>query len=88
MDYKKVIKSRTVRVKIMQALSFVPDKWMVSLQYRIKTGHKLNLKDPKRFTEKLQWYKLYYRDPIMKQCVDKYDVREYVKKMRIKWNFE
>lgn len=80
MDYKKVIKSRTVRVKIMQALSFVPDKWMVSLQYRIKTGHKLNLKDPKRFTEKLQWYKLYYRDPIMKQCVDKYDVREYVKK--------
>ncbi|NMA31053.1 MAG: carbonic anhydrase [Candidatus Methanofastidiosa archaeon] len=48
------------------------------LQYWIKTGRKLNLKDPKRFTEKLQWYKLYYRNPLMTQCVDKYEVRDYV----------
>lgn len=78
MDYKKIVKSRAVRIKIMQAMSFVPDKWMVSLQYRIKTGRKLNLKNPQRYTEKLQWYKVYYRDPIMKQCVDKYEVRKYV----------
>ena len=51
---------------------------MVSPQYKIKTGRKLNLKNPQRFTEKLQWYKVYYRDPIMKQCVDKYEVRKYV----------
>ena len=62
----------------MQAMSFIPDKWMVSLQYKIKTGRKLNLKNPQRFTEKLQWYKVYYPDPIMKQCVDKYEVRKYV----------
>lgn len=78
MDYKKIIKSRAVRIKIMHAMSFIPDKWMVSLQYKIKTGRKLNLKNPQRFTEKLQWYKVYYRDPIMKQCVDKYEVRKYV----------
>ena len=62
----------------MQMLSFVPDELMVKLQYRIKTGRKLNLKTPKRFTEKLQWYKLYYRDPLMAQCADKYEVRKYV----------
>lgn len=62
----------------MQALSFVPDSTMVRMQYRLITGHRLNLKDPKRFTEKLQWYKLYYRDPLMAQCVDKYEVRSYV----------
>ena len=56
MDYKKIIKSRAVRIKIMQAMSFVPDKWMLSLQYKIKTGRKLNLKNPQRYTEKLQWY--------------------------------
>ena len=84
MDYKELIKSRSLRIKIMQALSFVPDEWMVSIQYRIKTGHRLNLKDPKRFTEKLQWYKLNYRDPLMQQCVDKYDVREYVKSCGLK----
>ncbi len=81
MDYKKIIKSRVLRVKIMQILSFFPDKQVVLLQYRIKTGRKLNLLSPKRYTEKLQWYKLYYRDPIMGKCVDKYSVRNYVKKL-------
>lgn len=52
---------------------------MIKIQYRIKLGRKLNLKNPQRFTEKLQWYKLYYRNPIMHKCVDKYEVREYVK---------
>ena len=28
MDYKKIIKSRAVRIKIMQAMSFILDKWM------------------------------------------------------------
>lgn len=79
MDYKKIIKSRNLRLKILRMLCFVPDKIMLKLQYRIKTGRKLNLKSPKRFTEKIQWYKLYYKNPTMIQCVDKYDVREYVK---------
>ena len=79
MDYKKLIKSRPLRLAILSFLSFIPDKLMIKIQYRIKTGHKLNLKNPVRFTEKIQWYKLYYRNPIMIQCVDKYEVREYVK---------
>jgi hypothetical protein len=52
---------------------------MIKMQYFIKTGRRLNLKNPQRYTEKLQWYKLYYRDPLMQQCADKYDVREYVR---------
>lgn len=59
-------------------LNFVPDEIMVKIQYRMKTGRKLNLKNPQRFTEKLQWYKLYYRNPLMAQCADKYEVRKYV----------
>lgn len=47
----------------------------------IKTGRSLNLSNPKRYTEKLQWYKLYYRDPLMAQCADKYDVRKYVEQV-------
>ncbi len=79
MDYKKIIKSRDLRRKILRLMAFVPDKTMLELQYRLKTGRRLNLKKPTRFTEKLQWYKLYYKNPLMIQCVDKYDVREYVK---------
>ena len=79
MDYKKIIRSRKIRFKILNFLSFIPDKTMIKIQYRMKTGRKLNLKNPQRFTEKLQWYKLNYRNPIMHQCVDKYEVRKYVK---------
>ncbi len=79
MDYKKILKSRALRLKILNCLSFVPDKIMVKIQYRIKTGRKLNLKSPKRYTEKLQWYKLFYRNALMPRCVDKYDVRQYIK---------
>ena len=53
---------------------------MIAIQYRIKTGRKLNLKHPVRYTEKLQWYKLYHRDPVMAQCADKWEVRSYIEK--------
>lgn len=77
-DYKKIFKSRAIRIKIMRMLSFIPDKIMLQWQYKMKTGRKLNLDDPTRYTEKLQYYKLYYREPLMAQCVDKCEVRKYV----------
>jgi len=78
LDYKKLIRNQKVRFKILGLLDFVSDKMMLKLQYRIKTGRKLNLISPKRYTEKLQWYKLFYRDPLMTKCSDKFAVREYV----------
>lgn len=79
LDYKKVFRSRRTRAKILKALRFIPDKPMLRIQYKLKLGRNLNLKTPKRFTEKLQWYKLYYRNPVMKDCVNKYTVRKVVK---------
>ncbi len=76
--YKKIIRSRKLRFKILRMLRFIPDKPTLQWQYRMKLGRKLNLKDPKRYSEKLQWLKLYYRDPLMQQCADKYTVREYI----------
>lgn len=78
MQYKKIIKSQSLRFAILHALEWVPDSWMVRLQYRIKQGRWPNLKHPTRYTEKLQLYKLKYRNPIMHQCVDKLEVRKYV----------
>ena len=77
-NYKKIIKKRKSRVKFLQHFSWVSDKTMIRLQYRIKFGRKLNLKSPKRFTEKLQWYKLYYYNPLMPICAGKNLVRKYV----------
>jgi hypothetical protein len=77
-EYKKLIKNQELRFKILDFLDFLPDEYMLRLQYKIKTGRKLNLKNPSRYTEKLQWYKLHYRDPLMTKCSDKYEVRDYV----------
>ena len=79
MNYKKIFKSKKLRFRILSFLKFIPDKQMLTLQYFIKHHRILNLKNPKRYTEKIQWYKLYYRNPYMQQCADKYTVREYVK---------
>lgn len=78
MNYKKLIPNQNTRLKILKLLDFLPDKLMIKIQYKIATGRKLNLKNPTRFTEKLQWYKLNYRKPVMTQCADKYEVRDYV----------
>lgn len=77
-DYKKILPNRDLRMKLIRLFSFIPDKPMIQVQYYLKTGRRLNLRDPKRFTEKLQWYKLYYKNPEMIRCVDKYEVRSYV----------
>ena len=44
------------------------------------TGHELHLDDPKRYTEKIQWRKLYDRNPIYSRLTDKYAVRKWVEK--------
>lgn len=79
MNYKKVLKSRNKRLFFLRLFDWIPDKPMLKIQYRIKMGRKLDLKHPRRLTEKLQWYKLYYKNPIMPKCVDKFEVRKYVK---------
>lgn len=78
MDYRKIIPSRNFRVNILRMLTFVSDETMLKFQYRVQMGKRLDLKHPKTYTEKLQLYKMYYRNPVMHQCVDKYDVRAYV----------
>lgn len=63
----------------MQLFSWVPDRVMLALQYRIKTGRTINWNNPERFTEKLQIYKMLSRsNTLMAQCADKADVRRFV----------
>lgn len=57
---------------------WLPDKPYLKLLYRFKMGHRLDLKNPKTFTEKLQWLKLYNRRPEYTNMVDKYAVKKYV----------
>lgn len=53
-------------------------KLELQLLFKLKCRYKLNLKNPITYNEKLQWIKLYDRNPLMPKCCDKYTVREYV----------
>lgn len=70
--------SKKQRRRLYKVLELMPDEWVIHLQYYAALGRKLNLKNPKRFTEKIEWYKLNYRNPLMTICADKYLVRSYV----------
>lgn len=59
-------------------LNFLSDESHIKTTYRIKLGHKLNLKNPQRFTEKIQWLKLYNHDEAHTPMVDKYLAKKYV----------
>ena len=59
-------------------LGFLPDKLYLSLRYRCIMGHWIDWKNPKTFTEKIQWLKVYNRKPEYTTMVDKYAVKKYV----------
>lgn len=60
-------------------LRFIPDKLYLRLSYYFKIKQRLNLKEPVSYNEKLQWLKLYDRNPEYTRLVDKYQVREYIR---------
>lgn len=62
-------------------LNWLPDKVFLNAAFRARFGRKLDLKKPKTFNEKLQWMKLYNRNPVYTMMVDKYLVRNYVREI-------
>ncbi len=59
-------------------LNWMSDEAFLKRKFRLAMGHKLDLDAPKTFNEKLQWLKLYDRDPLYTKLVDKYAVRKYI----------
>ena len=57
---------------------FLPEDIFVKLLYKSRMGRKLYLDNPKTMNEKLQWLKLYDRNPLYQDLVDKYEVRNYI----------
>lgn len=80
MDYKKILKNKELRLKILDMMSFLPDGIVVPIQFRLTMHKRLNLRNPQTMNEKLQWLKLNDHDPMHVRLVDKYRVRKYVKK--------
>ncbi len=57
---------------------FISDELFLKWKYKARFGRKLDLCNPKSYTEKLQWLKLYDRKSEYVAMVDKYEAKKYV----------
>lgn len=62
-------------------IPFLTDRMRIKLIWKRWMDYPLNLEHPKTFNEKLQWMKLYDRNPLYTTLVDKYAVKDYVKEI-------
>lgn len=74
---KKLVKC-SLSILLRKLAPFLSDKLYLELLYRVRMGKRLNLKNPKTYTEKIQWLKLYNRNPDYCRMVDKYEAKKYV----------
>lgn len=65
-----------------KTLTIISPVLNTKVTYRFKFHKRLKLDNPETLNEKIQWLKFntYYNNPLVKQCADKYAVREYVEK--------
>lgn len=75
-------KIKNWREYLLSRMYRTSDKWSDTTYLRIchflHTGSFLSLSNPKTYSEKCQWMKLYYQRPELTTMVDKYDVKQYV----------
>lgn len=72
---------RFIAVSLRGLIKAFSKKKYIELQYKYITHHKLNLSNPVRYTEKLQYlrYYTYPKNPLVSKCAGRVGVRDYVK---------
>ncbi|ELC8380987.1 ATP-grasp fold amidoligase family protein [Clostridium perfringens] len=78
---KKVLFDKDYRFLFMSGFGLfnsMSDEEYLKRKYHALMGYELNLNNPQTFNEKLQWLKLYNRQPEYTMMVDKYLVRQYI----------
>lgn len=75
---RKRLDRKFLRMVKEDKLHWLPDKLFLSWMFRIKMGYRINWENPVTFDEKVNWIKLYNRNPLYTKLVDKYAVKQYV----------
>ncbi len=68
------------KLKVDPSITLEKKIEIISKDFTKHTGYSLDLKEPKTFNEKLQWLKLFYDNPLISVCGDKFQVRAHVAK--------
>lgn len=78
---KRIIFNKQIRFNYLTKLGLynsISDEQFLKKQWKTFFNTELNLKNPQSFNEKLQWLKIYDRNPQYTQMVDKYEAKKYV----------
>lgn len=70
--------TNVIKKILRRVLIPIPDALYLKFFYKMYMDRVLNLDNPQTFTEKIQWLKLYDRNPLYTQMVDKHLAKEYV----------
>lgn len=64
---------------LIEKLNFLyDDEEYLRVLFKYRMGYPLNLTNPQTYSEKLQWLKLYDRNPLYTKLVDKHEVKRFV----------
>lgn len=71
---------RRICISLLYKISHLvtSDRLYLKMMYYLQFGRSLDLNNPKTFNAKLQWLKLYNRNPEYIKMVDKYEAKKYV----------
>ncbi len=71
---------------LMKSLTLISPTLNTKIQYYKCFHRRLDLRNPQTSNEKVLWLKLntYYKNPLVTQCADKYEVRKYVEAKGLK----
>lgn len=81
--YLRLLVDKDYRFAVLTQYHICDYKWLSDEDFtrrfwKLTNDTELDLKDPKTFNEKLQWLKLYYRNPEYVPLVDKYEAKKVV----------
>ena len=68
----------SVKDILKKASHMIPDALYLRVKYYMRTGKRLNLRNPATYTDKLQWMKLHDHNPLYTTMVDKYEAKSFV----------
>ena len=78
--YKKLSEFERLHAKRFDENLSINDKNDIVLAHFLNSwGYSFDIYSPKTFNEKIQWLKLFYKDPLMPLYADKYLVRDFIK---------
>lgn len=71
-------KANIRRIEKIKKMPFEKQLLILEDMYEKRIGHKLDWNNLRTYTEKMQWEKVYHKDPLKVKLADKYAVRDWV----------